>query len=93
MAENSEGICKAVHSTSINGDRSGRLNVSRTGLNAAQGRNWFGKPTAFTCKNEGVEMAFREYLRMRRSDLYRDGNFKLGAKWGKCLNVLGGGLC
>jgi hypothetical protein len=31
-------------------------------------------------QNEEVEVAFREYLRMRESDLYRYGNFKLVAK-------------
>jgi hypothetical protein len=57
----------------------------------------FGKPTRFSCKNGEVEPAFREHLLMRQSDLYRDGNFKLVAKWGKCVNVLGlgggGELC
>ena len=33
-------------------------------------------------------MAFREYLRMRRSDLYGDGNFRLLAQWGKFINVI-----
>ena len=44
-------------------------------------------------QNEEVEVAFREYLLMRQSDLYRYGNFKLVANWGKCINVLGVGGC
>ena len=43
-------------------------------------------------QNEEVEVAFREYLLMRQSDLYRYGNFKLVANWGKCINVLGVGV-
>jgi len=39
-------------------------------------------------------MAFREYVRMRQSDLYRDGNFRLLAQWGRFITVLGlGGDC
>jgi hypothetical protein len=38
-----------------------------------RGSTDFGKPTRITCKNEEVEMAFRGYLRTRRSDLYHDG--------------------
>jgi len=39
-------------------------------------------------------MAFREYLQMRQSHLYRDRNFRLLARWGKFISVfgLGGGL-
>jgi hypothetical protein len=33
-------------------------------------------------------MAFREYLRIRQSDLYRDGNFGLLAQWGRFIDVL-----
>jgi hypothetical protein len=34
-------------------------------------------------------MAFREYLRMRQSVLYRDRNFRLLVQWDKFINVLG----
>jgi hypothetical protein len=51
--------------------------------------NEFDKPTRFTCKNEELGMAFREYLRTRRSDLNREGYFKLVAKRSRCINVLG----
>ena len=46
----------------------------------------------FNAKNEEVEVAFREYLGIRLSDLYRHDNFKLAAKWGKCITMLWG-LC
>ena len=72
--------------------RAGQLNISRTPLNAAQEGTEFSTPTRFHRKNEEVEVAFREYLRMRPSDLYRYGNFKLVAKLGKRINVLVG-LC
>ena len=39
MSGNGEGISKIVGSTSINDDRSGQLNIARTGLIEALGRN------------------------------------------------------
>jgi hypothetical protein len=92
MSESGEDISKNVGSTSINHDRAGQLNISRTALNAAQEGTEFGTPTSFHCKNEEVEVAFREYLRMRPSPSHRYGNFNLLAKLGKCINMLGG-LC
>jgi hypothetical protein len=70
---NSERISKIVETTPIKDDRTGRLNISKTGLNTAQEGNEFGKPTRIACKNEETEMAFHGYLRKRRFDLYRDG--------------------
>jgi len=85
MSESGEVISKNAGSTSINRERAGQLNISRAALNAAQEGTEFGTPTRFHCKNE-------EDLLMRPSDLYRYRNFKLVAKWGKCINLLWG-LC
>ena len=43
MAENSDGSSKIVETTPIKDDLTGRLNISRTGVNAAQGkyRVWY----------------------------------------------------
>jgi hypothetical protein len=89
MSENCEGIWKIVGSRSINYYRTFQLDVARSLIEALGLGTEFGKPTRFTCKNEEVEMAFRQYLRMRQSVLYRDGNFILLAQWGKFINVLG----
>jgi hypothetical protein len=64
----------------------------KDGCECGSGRNWVWYSDEVYLQNEEVEVAFREYLRMRHSDLYRYGNFKLLAKWGKCINVLGWGL-
>jgi hypothetical protein len=50
VSENAEDISKNVDSTSINGDRAGQLNISRTAVNVAQGGTEFGTATGFTCK-------------------------------------------
>jgi hypothetical protein len=39
--------------------------------------------------NEEVEMAFREWLRMQESDLYRGGFLKLIPKWDCDQGTLG----
>jgi hypothetical protein len=71
--KNCEGTCITVGSTPTDVDRTGRLTITKTGLNEAQEGTEFDKPTRITFKNEEVEVAFHKYLRTRRSDLYRDG--------------------
>jgi hypothetical protein len=39
--------------------------------------------------HEEVELAVREWVRIKESDCYRDGIFKLVPRLGKCTNVLG----
>jgi hypothetical protein len=50
VSESGEDISKTVDSTSIDGDRAGQLNISRTDVNMAQGGTEFGTPTRFTGK-------------------------------------------
>jgi hypothetical protein len=50
VSERGEDISKTVDSTSINGDRAGQLNISRTAVNVAQGGTEFGTATRFTGK-------------------------------------------
>jgi hypothetical protein len=73
MTEIAKGFRKLLKLHPLKMIAPGRLNISKTGLNTAQGGNEFVKPTRIACKNEESEMAFRGYLRKRRSDLYRDG--------------------
>jgi hypothetical protein len=61
-------------------------------VTVAEGGTEFGTATGVTAE-WGGGVAFGGYLGMRRSDLYRCGNFKLLANWVKCINVLGRALC
>jgi len=38
--------------------------------------------------NGEMEMAVREWLQIQEPDCYRNGIFKLGPRWNKCINVL-----
>jgi hypothetical protein len=58
VSEGGEDISKTVDSTSINGDRAGQLNISRTAVNGAQGGTDFGKATGFTCKMRKLKWLF-----------------------------------
>jgi hypothetical protein len=88
VSESGEDISKTVDSMSINGDRVGQLNISRTAVNVGQGGTEFGTPTGFTCKMRKWNWLFVNIYECD-SLTYRYGNFKLLAKWGKCINVLG----
>jgi hypothetical protein len=50
MSESGEDIWKTVESTSNNEYSAGKINISRTAVNVAQGGTEFGTPTRFTCK-------------------------------------------
>jgi hypothetical protein len=50
MSESGQEISETVESTSIDDDRAGKLTISRTAVNMAQGGTEFGTPTRFTCK-------------------------------------------